>query len=137
MNVKYYYKDTSFRLVEEENYSNLIDSVINGEGYRRGEISIIFTSDKAILNLNKEFLNKACSTDVIAFGDTFKNTVGGEVYISVDRIKDNSKIYSEGDFDKEMKRVIIHGILHLTGYRDKTDREKELMTNKENFYLNS
>ncbi len=137
MNVKYYYKDTSFRLVEEENYSNLINSIINGEGYRRGEISIIFTSDKAILNLNKEFLNRAYYTDVMVFGNKFKNTVGGEVYISVDRIKDNSKIYSEGDFDKEMKRVIIHGVLHLIGYGDKTDREKELMTNKENFYLNS
>jgi len=137
LNVKYYYKDTSFRLVEEENYSNLINSIINGEGYRRGEISIIFTSDKAILNLNKEFLNRAYSTDVMVFGDKFKNAVGGEVYISVDRIKDNSKIYSEGDFDKEMKRVIIHGVLHLIGYGDKTDSEKELMTNKENFYLNS
>jgi probable rRNA maturation factor len=137
LNVKYYYKDTSFRLVKEENYNNLIDSIIKGEGYRRGEISIIFTSDKAILNLNKQFLKRVYTTDVIAFGNTFKNTVGGEVYLSVDRIKDNSKIYSEGDFDKEMKRVIIHGILHLIGYGDKTDREKELMTNKENFYLNS
>jgi probable rRNA maturation factor len=137
LNVKYYYKDTSFKLVEEENYSNLINSIINGEGYRRGEISIIFTSDKAILNLNKEFLKRAYSTDVIVFGNKFKNTVSGEVYLSIDRIKDNSKIYSEGDFDREMKRVIIHGILHLMGYEDKTDRERELMTNKENFYLNS
>jgi probable rRNA maturation factor len=137
LNVKYYYKDTSFRLVEEENYSNLINSIINAEGYRRGEISIIFTSDKAILNLNKEFLKRTYSTDVIVFGNTFKNTVGGEVYLGVDRIRDNSKIYSEGDFDREMKRVIIHGILHLIGYGDKSKREKELMTNKENFYLNS
>jgi probable rRNA maturation factor len=137
LNVKYYYKGTSFRLVEEENYNNLIDSIINREGYRRGVISIIFTSDKAILNLNKEFLNRDYFTDVLVFGDTFKNTVSGEVYISIDRIRDNSEIYSEGDFSREIKRVIIHGILHLIGYEDKSDRERELMTNKENFYLNS
>jgi probable rRNA maturation factor len=73
----------------------------------------------------------------LVFGDTFKNTVSGEVYISIDRIRDNSEIYSEGDFSREIKRVIIHGILHLIGYEDKSDRERELMTNKENFYLNS
>ncbi len=137
MNVKYYYKDTSFRLVEEKNYTHLINSIINKEGYRRDGINIIFTSDKAILNLNKKFLNREYYTDVIVFSNTFKNTVSGEVYISVERIRENSDKYSEGNFNKEVKRIIIHGILHLLGYEDKSNKEREVMTNKENFYLNS
>jgi probable rRNA maturation factor len=137
LNVKYYYKDTSFRLVEEKNYTHLINSIISKEGYRRGEINIIYTSDKAILNLNKKFLNREYSTDVIVFSNTFKNTVSGEVYISVERIRENSDKYSEGNFNEEIKRIIIHGILHLLGYEDKSNKEREVMTNKENFYLNS
>jgi probable rRNA maturation factor len=137
LNVKYYYKGTSFRLVEEKNYTHLINSIINKEGYRRGEIRIIFTSDKTILNLNKKFLNREYSTDVIVFSNTFKNTVSGEVYISIERIRENSDKYSEGNINEEIKRIIIHGILHLLGYEDKSNKGREVMTNKENFYLNS
>ena len=137
MNVKYYYKSTSFRLAEEERYSRLVNTIINREGYRRGEINIIFTSDKTILNLNKKFLNREYSTDVIVFNNTFKNTVSGELYLSIERIKENSEKYSGGDFIREIRRIIIHGILHLIGYEDKSIKGRELMTNKEDFYLNS
>lgn len=137
MNVKYYYKDTSFRLGKEEDYNQIINTVINKEGYKRGEINIIFTSDKAILNINKKFLNRLYSTDVIVFSNTFKNTVSGELYISVERVTENSEKYSQGDLNKEIKRIIIHGILHLLRYEDKSKADRELMTKKENFYLNS
>ena len=137
MNVKYYYKGTSFRLGKEEDYNHLINNVINKEGFKKGEISVIFTSDKAILNLNKKFLNRLYLTDVIVFSNTFKNTVNGEVYISIERVRENSEKYSNGDLIREVKRIIIHGILHLMGYIDKNKSGRELMTKKENFYLNS
>ena len=136
MNVKYFYKDTSFRLAEEEEYNHLID-IISREGYKRGEISIIFTSDKAILNLNNKFLNRDYLTDVIVFSNSFKNTVTGDVYISIERLRENSIKYSEGNLERETKRIIIHGILHLIGYGDKSKEEKEIMTAREELYLQS
>ena len=137
MNVKYFYKNTSFRLVKEEEYNRLIDYIIRKEGYRKGEINLIFTSDKTILNLNSKFLNRDYLTDVIVFSDSFKNTITGEVYISIERLHENSLKYSKGNFDLELKRVIIHGILHLMGYRDKSKEDKEIMTAREELYLQS
>ena len=134
MNVKYFYKDTSFRLVKEEEYNHLIDNIIHREGFKKGEISIIFTSDKAILNLNSKFLNRDYLTDVIVFSNSFKNTVTGEVYIGIERLRENSIKYSEGNLEREMKRIIIHGILHLIGYGDKSKEDKEIMTAREELY---
>lgn len=137
MNVKYFYKGTSFRLVKEEEYNHLIDNIIRREGYKRGEISIIFTSDKAILNLNNKFLNRDYLTDVIVFSNSFKNTVTGDVYIGIERLRENSIKYSEGNLEREIKRIIIHGILHLIGYGDKSKEDKEIMTAREELYLQS
>jgi len=137
LNVKYFYKSTSFRLVKEKEYNHVIGNIISREGYTGGEINIIFTSDKAILNLNKKFLSRDYSTDVIVFSNSFKNTVTGDVYISIDRIRENSIKYSEGDFERELKRIIIHGILHLIGYDDKSEEDRNIMTEKEELYLQS
>ena len=137
MNVKYFYKDTSFRLVKEEEYNYLIDNIIHREGYKRGEISIIFTSDKTILNLNNKFLNRDYLTDVIVFSNSFKNIVTGDVYIGIERLRENSIKYSEGNLEREIKRIIIHGILHLIGYGDKSKEDKEIMTAREELYLQS
>ena len=135
MNVKYFYKSTSFRLVKEKEYNHLIDNIISREGYSGGEINIIFTSDKAILNLNNKFLGRDYLTDVIVFSNSFKSTITGDVYISIDRVKDNSRKFSKGSFEKELKRIIIHGILHLIGYDDKGKEDKNIMTEKEELYL--
>jgi len=137
LNVKYFYKSTSFRLVKEKEYNHLIGNIIRREGYTEGEISVIFTSDKAILNLNNKFLSRDYSTDVIVFSNSFKNTVTGDIFISIERIRENSIEYSEGNFEKELKRVIIHGILHLIGYTDKSKEDKSIMTQKEELYLQS
>ena len=137
MNVNYFYKSTSFRLVREKEYNHLISNIIRREGYTAGEINIIFTSDKTILNLNNKFLNRDYLTDVIVFSNSFKSTVTGEIFISVERVRENSIEYSEGNFEKELKRVIIHGILHLIGYTDKSKEDKSVMTQKEELYLQS
>jgi probable rRNA maturation factor len=135
LNVNYFYKSTSFRLVKGKEYNKLIDNIIKREGSKGGEINIIFTSDKPILNLNKKFLGRNYPTDVIVFSNSFKNIVAGEVYISIERVRENSIIYSEGNFEKELKRIIIHGILHLIGYDDRTKKDKDIMTGKEELYL--
>lgn len=135
MNVNYFYKSTSFRLVREKEYNQLIGNIIRREGYKEGEINIIFTSDRAILNLNKKFLGRDYPTDIIVFSNSIKKLVTGEVYISIERVKENSKIYSEGDFEREFRRIIIHGILHLIGYDDRTKGSKDIMTEKEELYL--
>jgi probable rRNA maturation factor len=137
LNVKYFYKSTSFRLVKEKEYNHLIGNIIRREGYAGGEINVIFTSDKAILNLNNKFLSRDYSTDIIVFSNSFKNTVTGDIFISIERIRENSIEYSEGNFEKELKRVIIHGILHLIGYTDKSKEGKSIMTQKEELYLQS
>ncbi len=135
MNVDFIYKDTESGLIDKKEYNRLIEVIIDREGYRKGRISIIFTSDITLQKLNKEFLGKNYLTDIMVFGNSFKNTISGEVYISIDRIKENSIKYSEGRFNSELKRVVIHGILHLIGYDDKNVEDKENMTNKEEQYL--
>ena len=137
MNVNYFYKSTSYRLGREKEYNHLIGNIIRREGYTAGEINIIFTSDKAILNLNNKFLNRDYLTDVIVFSNSFKNTATGEIFISIERVRENSIEYSERNFEIELKRVIIHGILHLIGYTDKSKEDKSIMTQKEELYLQS
>lgn len=135
MDVNFFYKDTQSGLIDEERFTRLVEIIIEKEGYRTGEINIIFTSDIALLRLNKEFLERNFFTDVVAFSNSFKKTISGEVYISVDRIKENSEKYSEGEFMTELRRIVIHGILHLIGYNDKTGKDKEIMTSREELYL--
>ena len=98
-------------------------------------VSYIFCSDKSLLKINEKFLNHTDFTDVITFdlSDT-KLSIIGEVYISVDRVRDNATLFSVS-FINELMRVIIHGALHLCGYKDKTVLDKLQMKQKENFYL--
>ena len=111
------------------------------ENRKVGCINFIFCSDKYLLRLNKKFLGKNYLTDVISFDQKNNQTkdngelIFGDIYISVERVKENKKIYKT-IFAHEMKRVMIHGILHLIGYNDKRKEEKRLMVEKENFYLN-
>ncbi len=98
-------------------------------------LNIIFCSDEYLLEINKKHLNRDYFTDVITFdfsGD--KKNIEGDVYISIDRVLDNAKKYNEKK-ERELIRTIIHGVLHLFGYKDKTKKEKEIMTSKENKYL--
>jgi len=98
-------------------------------------LNIIFCSDVYLLNINKKHLNHDYYTDVITFDYSEKNkNIEGDIYISVDRVKENATKYKENK-SVELIRTIIHGVLHLSGYKDKTKKEKEIMTTKENKYL--
>lgn len=104
------------------------------EGFIIDRIKIIFCSDDFLIRINREFLNHNYFTDIITFPESKGKYVKGEIYISVERVRENSQIYKT-DFDEELNRVLIHGILHLVNYSDITKSEKFKMTSKENYYL--
>lgn len=102
--------------------------------FKTGKINVIFCNDEFLIELNRQFLNHDYYTDIITFNENERGFIGGELYISADRVKENSQIYNV-DFESELIRVIVHGILHLIGLDDKTDDEKANMRKFENKYI--
>ncbi|WP_067145502.1 rRNA maturation RNase YbeY [Pseudotamlana agarivorans] len=126
--------ETEFELASEAGISKWIADSIKHEEYKLEEINYIFCDDDYLYNLNVEFLKHDTLTDIISFDYSIGKLIQGDIYISVDRVRDNALEY-DVDFDEEMCRVIIHGVLHYCGYKDKTDDEAKQMRSKENFYL--
>lgn len=122
--------ETEFTLENEEAISGWISNVIKSEGKKEGEINYIFCDDEYLLQINKEHLNHDYYTDIISFDYTVGNEINGDMFISVDRVKENAVDFNVA-FDEELKRVIIHGILHYCGYKDKLEEEELLMRNME------
>jgi rRNA maturation RNase YbeY len=110
------------------------DRLIINEHTRFGEISVIVCSDEFLLEMNKQYLNHNYYTDIITFNYNEAGIISGDLFISIERVKDNAETYSTA-WEKELLRVIFHGVLHLVGYNDKTTKEKEIMRRKEDFYL--
>ena len=124
-----------FELQNRSNYKKWLNSVILHEGLTLGEINYIFCTDSALLEINEEFLDHHDYTDIITFSlSDNANIIRGEIYISIDRVKENS-IINKVSFYKELSRVLVHGVLHLVGFDDHTKQEKKIMRNKENYYL--
>ncbi len=113
----------------------LIGELLQDEKKKLGEIEIIFLDDQELLKINKDFLNHNYFTDVITFDYNRKDKIGGDIFISTEAVKRNAKRFRE-EYETELIRVIIHGVLHLAGYNDNTTIEKREMTRKEDFYLN-
>jgi probable rRNA maturation factor len=109
---------------------------ILSQGKLQGNISIVIVSDNKLLKLNKEFLNRDYLTDIITFDYSENQVISGDLFISIDRIKENADIFKSSPGD-ELKRVIIHGILHLLGYNDSGDNEKKIMRNEEDKALDN
>ena len=126
--------ETTFELPKSKVISIWLSSIILNEDYSEGEISIVFCNDDYLHKLNIEFLNHDTLTDVISFDYSIGNQVHGEIFISVDRVKENATEFNQ-TFQTELSRVMAHGILHFCGYKDKTDSESYLMRTKEAFYL--
>ncbi len=104
-------------------------------GNKNAEIDVIFCDDNYLKKINFEYLKHNYFTDVITFDYSNKKLIKGDIFISIDRVKDNAKNYKVS-FNDELFRVIIHGVLHLCGFNDKTVKEKEEMRKQENFFLN-
>ena len=104
------------------------------EGMQLGDVSVVFCSDEHLLQMNKEYLQHDYYTDIITFDYTEDDVVSGDLFISVDRVEENANEF-DAPFQDELHRVCIHGLLHLCGYKDKSDKEEELMRSKENEML--
>lgn len=133
-NVQIHFEDIEPGEIPSINYSKYIKKLIKNEGHVCGEISIILCSDKYLLNINKEYLGHNYFTDIVTFDYVENETINGDLFISTDRVKENAKLFKV-DFVNELCRVVFHGILHLAGYKDKTEEEQKRMREKENYYL--
>jgi len=111
-----------------------LNQVISNEAKKEGDITYIFCDDDYLLEKNIRFLNHNTLTDVITFDYCEEKSVSGDIFISIERVKENSEIFKV-DFLTELNRVMVHGLLHLLGYKDKTEKESNLMRKKENYYL--
>lgn len=134
MSIHYCNEDVSSPKIQKRKIANWIKETITSEGKTPGDISFIFCSDDYLLEINKQYLNHDYFTDIITFDYVENNLISGDIFISCDRVKENALEYKTG-FTDELSRVIIHGVLHLLGYKDKSEKDKLLMTQKEDFYL--
>ena len=130
----YYNSETDFTLDNQEKITNWIESSIKEESCQLEEISYIFCDDTYLLDKNIKYLDHDTLTDIISFDYSVGKTISGDIFISIERVKENAKDFNV-DFTEELHRVIIHGILHYCGYKDKTQEEKQEMRSKENYYL--
>lgn len=126
--------EMDFQLDNEELMSHWIANTIVSEGFTAGEINYIFCDDAYLLDLNIEFLNHDTLTDIISFDYTLGKLINGDVYISIERVRENANDFGVS-FANELHRVMIHGILHYCGYKDKTEDQIIEMRSKENYYI--
>ena len=132
--ISYYFEDIDFKLKDKIRIRKWLRLVAESEIFVLGDISIIFCSDNYILNINRKYLQHDYFTDIITFDYTEGNRISGDLFISIDSVRENSIEYGT-EFIDELHRVIVHGVLHLIGYDDHTEEEIEMMRKKENYYL--
>ena len=125
------YEDVDDLSLNEIDLTNWISKVCSSENHEFGDISLIFCSDDYLLDINRTHLDHDYYTDIITFYYTENKIVSGDLFISIDRVRDNATDFNFS-FEHELHRVIIHGVLHLCGYKDKSDEEEKLMRTKEN-----
>jgi rRNA maturation RNase YbeY len=133
--VYFFEEDIAFKPKKKTAIRQWINETIIAEGYNLSEVNYIFCSDVYLLALNQQYLDHDTYTDIITFDNTeIEESVAGDIFISVDRIRENAQTFVI-PFERELHRVMIHGVLHLLGYKDKTKKDKTLMTQKEDLYL--
>ena len=132
--VSYFNEDISFPFKEKRFTSRWLKIVAESEGKRLGEVSVIFCSDKYILDINIKYLQHDYYTDIITFDYCEGSRLSGDLFISIDSVRGNASFYGV-EFADELNRVIVHGLLHLIGYDDHTPEDIAVMRAKENFYL--
>lgn len=135
MPIRFFSEDTDFALTYPRKTARWINESAEREKARIKEINYIFCSDSFLLSLNQDFLDHDTLTDIITFDYSIsKKELEGEIYISIDRVSENAFKFKR-DFEEELHRVIIHGVLHLSGYKDKKPSDKAIMRKKEDTYL--
>ena len=133
--ISFFEEDIQFKLKNKAQVRQWITDTIIAEGYKLKELTYIFCSDAYLLQINQQYLDHDTYTDIITFDNSEEEgKITGDIFISIERIRENAKKFSVSETD-ELHRVIIHGSLHLLGYKDKTAASKEKMTQKEDEYL--
>jgi probable rRNA maturation factor len=133
--INFFTEDIDFKLPHPRKTSTWISKSILKERKKLTELNYIFCSDDHLLQMNIEYLNHHTLTDIITFDNSEgASGIEGDIFISIDRVTDNAKKF-DSEFENELHRVMIHGALHLMGYKDKTDSDKKLMRKKEDAYL--
>ncbi|WP_395047353.1 rRNA maturation RNase YbeY [Flavobacterium sp.] len=122
--------EIDFEILEETIYTDWISSVIISENKSEGEINYIFCDDDYLVEINQQYLNHDTLTDIISFDYSLGNEIHGDIYISIERVRENADEFKVS-FEEELKRVMIHGILHYCGYKDKFEPDELLMRSKE------
>lgn len=132
--IRFFLEDCKYRILDKQLIKNWLSEAIFLENKILGYINIIVCNDNYLYELNQKYLAHDTLTDIITFDLSEGNILLGEIYISIDRIKENARMFNVAVKD-ELHRVMVHGVLHLCGYKDKTKKNKEQMTIKEDFYL--
>lgn len=127
----HFHYENDFSLTNEEHFKNWIVEVINSESHKLGEINYIFCDDEYLHKINVQFLDHDTLTDIITFDNNIGDVIHSDIFISTERVHDNANDFKVS-FEEELKRVMIHGVLHLCGYKDKTDNDAITMRSKEN-----
>jgi probable rRNA maturation factor len=122
--------ESDFTLDNEEAIATWLSDVIVSENKTEGEINYIFCDDEYLHKINLEYLNHDTLTDIISFDYTMGNEISGDIFVSIERVLDNSQDFNTS-FNEELKRVLVHGVLHYCGYKDKSEADEILMRNKE------
>lgn len=134
MSILFFSEDVDFPKLKKRKTTNWIKQIIRLHNSIVGDISFIFCSDSYLLSVNKQYLNHDYYTDIITFDYVDNRVISGDIFISVERVAENAASFNT-DLDNEMSRVIIHGVLHLLGFKDKTDQESKAMREKEDFCI--
>lgn len=132
--ISYFVQDTNFKFVKKRLNNAWLKLVAESEVKKLGNINIIFCSDNYILDVNMKYLQHDYFTDIITFDYCENNVLSGDLFISVDSVRENS-VFFKTEFSDELNRVIVHGLLHLIGYDDHTPEDQKVMREKENYYL--
>lgn len=130
MAISFNFIEIKDNLKQKNKLKSWIKSIVEKEGMKAGDISYIFCSDDYLLEINKTYLQHDYYTDIITFDYNAENKIAGDLFISIDRVRENAEELKQS-FEDELHRVIIHGVLHLLGYKDKTEKEEKLMRRKE------
>lgn len=134
MAFNFYTEDIDLPNIDFEQIKSWLQNVIGNHLKSVGNITYVFCSDNYILSINKQFLNHDYYTDIISFNYSSQRLISGDLFVSLDTVKSNSELFGS-DFNIELSRVIVHGVLHLLGWDDKTDEERIVMREKENYWL--
>ena len=132
--IEFFFEDVKSVPIHEKILVLHLNSLIKNELKLLGDISVVFCSDDYLLEMNKQYLDHDYYTDIITFDYVENKVISGDLFISIDRIVENAEKFNT-TLLKELYRVVFHGVLHLVGYKDKTDGEVKLMQEKENYYL--